>query len=43
MNLKKKKKCFTIIFLKKDNLHFIHNNILTKNFKKLTKYKNNYQ
>ena len=23
-----------------DNLHFIHNNILTKNFKELTKYKN---
>ena len=26
-----------------DNLHFIPNNILTKNFKKLTKYKNDYQ
>ena len=39
-----KKKCFTIIFfLKMDNLHFIHNNILTKFFKELTKYKNNYQ
>ena len=23
-----------------DNLHFIPNNILTKNFKELTKYKN---
>ena len=23
-----------------DNLHFIHNNILTKFFKELTKYKN---
>ena len=43
MNRKKKKKYFTIIFLKKkDNLHFIPNNILTKNFKKLTKYKNDY-
>ena len=26
-----------------DNLHFIPNNILTKIFKELTKYKNNYQ
>ena len=26
-----------------DNLHFIPNNILTKNFKKLTNYKNDYQ
>ena len=26
-----------------DNLHFIPNNILTKNFKELTKYKNDYQ
>ena len=26
-----------------DNLHFIPNNILTKFFKKLTKYKNDYQ
>ena len=26
-----------------DNLHFIHNNILKKNFKELTKYKNDYQ
>ena len=26
-----------------DNLHFIPNNILTNNFKKLTKYKNDYQ
>ena len=26
-----------------DNLHFILNNILTKFFKKLTKYKNDYQ
>ena len=35
MNCKKKKK--------KDNSHFIPNNILTKNFKELTKYKNDYQ
>ena len=26
-----------------NNLHFIPNNILTKNFKELTKYKNHYQ
>ena len=26
-----------------DNLHFIPNNILTKFFKELTKYKNDYQ
>ena len=26
-----------------DSLHFIPNNILTKFFKELTKYKNNYQ
>ena len=26
-----------------ENLHFIPNNILTKNFKELTKYKNDYQ
>ena len=26
-----------------DNLYFIPNNILTKKFKKLTKYKNDYQ
>ena len=26
-----------------DNLHFIPNNILKKNFKVLTKYKNDYQ
>ena len=37
---KKKKKCFTII---KKKLHFIPNNILTKFFKELTKYKNDYQ
>ena len=35
--MKKKKK------KKKDNLHFIPNNILTKIFKELTKYKNDYQ
>ena len=43
MNCKKKKKCFTIIIKKKkDNLHFIPNNILTNFFKELTKYKNDY-
>ena len=35
--MKKKKK------KKKDNLHFIPNNTLTKFFKELTKYKNDYQ
>ena len=39
----KKKKCFTIILKKKDNLHFIPNNILTNFFKKLTKYKKDHQ
>ena len=40
----KKKKNFTIIIIKKmDNLHFISNNIFTKIFKELTKYKNDYQ
>ena len=38
-----KKKCFTIIIKKKNNLHFISNNILTKFFKELTKYKMDYQ
>ena len=38
-----KKKCFTIIKKKMDNLHFILNNILTNYFKELIKYKNNYQ
>ena len=47
MNCKKKKKKvfhnnFFFIF-KKNNLHFIPNNILTKYFKELTKYKNDYQ
>ena len=28
---------------KMDNLHFIPNNILTKNFKESIKYKNDYQ
>ena len=41
---KKKKKCFTIIKKKNmDNLHFVHNNILTNFFKELTKYKNDCQ
>ena len=40
---RKKKKCFTIIKKKNmDNLHFIHNNILTNFLKELAKYKNNY-
>ena len=43
MNRKKKKKCFTIIKKKMDNLQFILNNILTNFFKDLTKYKNDYQ
>ena len=34
-----KKKCFTIIKKKMDNLHFIHNNILTIFFKELTNIK----
>ena len=46
---KKKKNFFTIviyiyIYIKHlDNLHFISNNIFTKVFKELTKYKNDYQ
>ena len=44
---KKKKKFFTIIlkiyiYIYMDNLHFIPNNVLTKFFKELTKYKNDY-
>ena len=40
----KKKMCFTIIFfLIMENLHFIPNNIFTKIFIELTKYKNDYQ
>ena len=42
MNRKKKKKVFHNNFKKMDNLYFIHNNILTNFFKKLTKYKNDY-
>ena len=40
---KKKKRFFTIIKKKMNNLHFIPNNIFTKFFKELTKYKNDYQ
>ena len=44
MNLKKKKLHNNLnIYIYMDNLHFIPNNILTKFFKELTKYKNNYQ
>ena len=39
----KQKRCFTIIKKKIDNLNFIPDNIVTKFFKELTKYKNNYQ
>ena len=39
----KKKKVLHNNNNKKDNLHFIPNNILTNFFKKLTKYKNDYQ
>ena len=42
----KKKKCFTIIKKKKEKtiyINFIPNNILTKFFKELTKYKNDHQ
>ena len=45
MNLKKKKKCFTVTLKKKkimDNLHLIPNNILTNLFKELKKYKNDF-
>ena len=51
MNRKKKKKkkvlhniyiYIYIYFKNMDNLHFILNNILTKFFKVLTKYKNDY-
>ena len=46
MNHKKKKKVFhnNFFLIKKiDNLHFMSNNILTKFFKDLTKYKNDHQ
>ena len=45
MNRKKKKKkvLHNNLEKKKDNLHFISNNILTNFFKELTKYKNDYQ
>ena len=39
---KKKRSFFKIIKKKKDNLHLIPNNIHTKIFKGLTKYKNDY-
>ena len=40
---KKKKKVLHNNFKKMNNLYFISNNILTKFFKELTKYKNDYQ
>ena len=41
--MNRKKKIIIIIYKKKrDNLHFIPNNILTKFFKELIKYKNDY-
>ena len=45
MNCKKKKKVLHNNLKKKnmDDLHFIPNNVLTKIFKELTKYKNGYQ
>ena len=44
MNCKKKKKKVLHNNLKKiNNLYFISNNILTKFFKELIKYKNDYQ
>ena len=42
MNCKKKKKKVLYNNIKMDNLHFIPNNILTKFFKELIKYKNDY-
>ena len=38
-----KKMLHNNFFKKMDNLYFIPNNILTKFFKELTKYKNDYQ
>ena len=35
-----KKKIYIYIYIYMDNLHFIPNNILTKLFKELIKYKN---
>ena len=43
MNCKKKKKVLHNNLKKMNNLYFISNNILTKFFKELTKYKNDYQ
>ena len=40
--MNKKKVLHNKKFKKIDNLHFIPNNILTKFFKELTKYKNDY-
>ena len=38
-----KKKVLHNIYIYMENLHFIRNNILTKIFNELTKYKNDYQ
>ena len=43
MNHKKKKVLHNNYIKKKDNLHFIPNNILTKFVKELIKYKNDYK
>ena len=42
-SLKKKKVLHNNFLKKKDNLHFIPNNILTNFFKKLKKYKKDHQ
>ena len=39
----KKKSASQYIYIYMENLHFIRNNILTKIFNELTKYKNDYQ
>ena len=43
INESKKKKSASQLKKKMDNLHFIPNNILTKFFKELIKYKNDYR
>ena len=41
--MNRKKVLYNNLKKKNYNLHFIPNNMLTKKFKELTKYKNNYQ